>query len=138
MMPSRIALAAAFTGAALFTLPATASAQSIQTAPALTQSGQANIVQARWYGHRGYYGRGYYGPRYGYYRRHRGWGAGAGLAAGLATGAIVGSAIAAQQPRTVVVDPGSDSVAYCEQRFKSYDPASGTYLGYDGMRHPCP
>ena len=31
-----------------------------------------------------------------------------------------------------------DSVAYCMQRFKSYDPASGTYLGYDGKRHPCP
>ncbi|MGA2942170.1 MAG: BA14K family protein [Xanthobacteraceae bacterium] len=23
------------------------------------------------------------------------------------------------------------------QRYKSYDPGSGTYLGYDGMRHPC-
>jgi hypothetical protein len=30
------------------------------------------------------------------------------------------------------VDPG-----YCAQRYKSYDPASGTYLGYDGLRHPC-
>jgi hypothetical protein len=28
--------------------------------------------------------------------------------------------------------------AYCAQRFRSYDPASGTYLGYDGLRHPCP
>ena len=28
--------------------------------------------------------------------------------------------------------------AYCAQRFQSYDPASGTYLGYDGARHPCP
>ena len=27
--------------------------------------------------------------------------------------------------------------AYCAQRYKSYDPASGTYLGYDGLRHPC-
>jgi hypothetical protein len=27
---------------------------------------------------------------------------------------------------------------YCVQRYKSYDPASGTYLGYDGRRHPCP
>jgi BA14K-like protein len=33
--------------------------------------------------------------------------------------------------------PGED-VAYCVAHFKSYDPASGTYLGYDGMRHPCP
>ena len=32
---------------------------------------------------------------------------------------------------------GNDD-AYCSQRFRSYDPASGTYLGYDGQRHPCP
>jgi hypothetical protein len=33
---------------------------------------------------------------------------------------------------------GDDAVAYCMQRFRSYDPRSGTYLGYDGYRHPCP
>jgi hypothetical protein len=38
----------------------------------------------------------------------------------------------------VVPDSGGDSSAYCAQRFRSYDPASGTYLGYDGQRHPCP
>ena len=27
--------------------------------------------------------------------------------------------------------------ASCEQRFKSFDPTSGTYLGLDGKRHPC-
>ena len=27
---------------------------------------------------------------------------------------------------------------YCMQRYHSYDPGSGTYLGYDGERHPCP
>jgi BA14K-like protein len=31
-----------------------------------------------------------------------------------------------------------DAEAYCIRRFRSYDPASGTYLGYDGLRHPCP
>jgi hypothetical protein len=31
-----------------------------------------------------------------------------------------------------------DSVAYCEQTYRSYDPASGSYLGYDGFRHACP
>ena len=36
-----------------------------------------------------------------------------------------------------VTTPGGD-IGYCEQRFRSYDPASGTYLGYDGLRHPCP
>ena len=33
---------------------------------------------------------------------------------------------------------GGDGAAYCEQRFRSYDRASGTYLGYDELRHPCP
>jgi hypothetical protein len=33
---------------------------------------------------------------------------------------------------------GGDSSAYCAQRYRSYDPASGTFLGYDGQRHPCP
>jgi hypothetical protein len=45
-------------------------------------------------------------------------------------------------PAGYVGDPGyvvSSNVdpAYCAQRYKSYDPASGTYLGYDGLRHPC-
>lgn len=31
-----------------------------------------------------------------------------------------------------------DAVAYCLRRFRSYDPRTGTYLGYDGYRHPCP
>jgi len=33
---------------------------------------------------------------------------------------------------------GGRDDAYCMQRYRSYDPASGTYLGYDGIRHPCP
>jgi len=36
-----------------------------------------------------------------------------------------------------VVAQNSDA-SYCAARFRSYDPASGTYLGYDGLRHPCP
>ena len=30
------------------------------------------------------------------------------------------------------------AVAYCMRRFRSYDPYTMTYLGYDGYRHPCP
>ena len=37
-----------------------------------------------------------------------------------------------------VIGPTPEQVAYCARRFKSYDPASGTYLGYDGLRHSCP
>jgi len=28
-------------------------------------------------------------------------------------------------------------VASCAARYRSYDPASGTFLGNDGLRHPC-
>ncbi|SDT58732.1 BA14K family protein [Bradyrhizobium canariense] len=31
---------------------------------------------------------------------------------------------------------GPDSSS-CAQRYHSYDRASGTFLGYDGARHPC-
>ncbi len=31
-----------------------------------------------------------------------------------------------------------NDIAACEARFRSFDPASGTYLGFDGARHPCP
>lgn len=33
---------------------------------------------------------------------------------------------------------GMAAGAYCARRFKSYDASTGTYLGYDGQRHPCP
>jgi len=32
----------------------------------------------------------------------------------------------------------SPDIRYCEMRFKSYDPVTRTYLGYDGRRHPVP
>jgi hypothetical protein len=31
-----------------------------------------------------------------------------------------------------------DPVAYCTQRYRSYNPQTGTYLGNDGQRHHCP
>jgi hypothetical protein len=79
------------------------------------------------------------------------------------TGALIGGAIASQSygyyggpgyyapgyyddqyyddSAAVAVAPGpvgGDDVAYCMQTYQSYDPASGTYLGFDGLRHPCP
>ena len=82
--------------------------------------------------------------------------------AGLAAGAVVGGAIAASQYggygsggyggygydnsyygsnpgySASYSTSGGQDAAYCAQRFKSYDAGSGTYLGYDGQRHPCP
>lgn len=83
----------------------------------------------RYYG----YGPSYYdyGPGYdGYYGYDDGYDGGAAIAGGiigLATGALLGGAL--NHPYSY---GGS-----CAARFRSYDPASGTYLGRDGYRHPC-
>lgn len=94
------------------------------------------------------------------YCRGCGW----GVAAGVLGGAIIGGAIAnsyrygpgpyyydgpyGPPPYAPAYGPGpapgyyagggDDAVAYCMSRYKSYDPRSGTFLGYDGYRHPCP
>ena len=97
------------------------------------------------YQHRGYAGG--QGPRYA---------TGTGVAA-LAAGALIGGAVASQYQGyypvetypvysgqsyvyidSTPVENNGDAVAYCEQTYRSYSPASGTYLGYDGFRHPCP
>ena len=93
--------------------------------------------------------------RHGGYRGRRIGGLGLGL--GLGAGALLGGAIlgapgpygrygyGAYDPgyydqgyTSVSPYVGGDEIAYCQQRFRSYDPASGTYLGFDGLRHPCP
>jgi hypothetical protein len=63
--------------------------------------------------------------------RHRHYGGSAAVIGGLAAGALIGGAIASSQAQ-------ANASAYCAQRFRSYDPASGTYLSSDGLRRPCP
>jgi hypothetical protein len=90
-----------------------------------------------------------HGYGYGYGYGYGGAAVGLGIAGALIGGAIIG----ATQPYGYYGYPpgyygpvyavpapylGGDAVAYCGQRFRSYDPYSGTYLGYDGLRHPCP
>jgi hypothetical protein len=36
-----------------------------------------------------------------------------------------------------VVGTGNEAGAGCAQRYHSFDPSTGTYLGRDGTRHPC-
>lgn len=100
-----------------------ASAMPVADALAIKNAAQTNIETVRW--------------------RGRGWGVGAGFLGG----AILGGMLAAPYyygPGPYYPAPGyyapppGDAVAYCMQRFRSYDPSSGTYAGYDGLRHPCP
>lgn len=75
--------------------------------------------------------------------RGGGWGGGgaAGAAIGLGLGAaIIGGAIAAQEAEQAAAADAAaaDAAAYCARKYRSYDPASGTFMGRDGMRRPCP
>jgi hypothetical protein len=84
---------------------------------------------------RGYHRDGYYRDGY---RRDDFW---PGRVAGDIVGGAIGTAGAIATAPFRALD-GNNSYAmapngYCAQRFRSYDPASGTYLGYDGRRHPC-
>ena len=110
-----------------------ASAMPIGNASAFNNAAAANIQTVQ-YRHRGGRGR-YYGGR----------GGGAGVAAGVISGMILGGMLAGPRYYGYAPGPsygpgyyGGDAVGYCMRRFKSYDPNSGTYLGYDGYRHPCP
>ena len=131
-----------FLGAAAATmltvfLTSTASAQVARFDHGLSVGNQA-VSEVRYYrggyrgGYRRYGYRGYGNRRYGYRGYgYRGAAVGAGVA-GLAVGAAVGGAIAAQGAAV------ADADAYCRSRYRSYDPASRTYLNNDGNRYPCP
>ena len=123
---------------------------AVQAAPLTSVAGlssESSVVDVQYR-----YGRSYYGRGRGYdrgYHRHRnnnGAAVAAGVA-GLAFGVLAGQAMA--QPRYYEPAPryyapapvysrgGGDWYAYCSQRYRSFDPRTGTYLGYDGLRHYC-
>lgn len=106
---------------------------SAQAAPVVAASGMAknvaNLVKVQWRHNRHH---GWHRHRWddGYGHRYsRGWGPAIG---GFVAGAAIGSAVANSRAQA------AENNAYCSQRYKSYDPSSGTYMGYDGIRHPCP
>lgn len=108
----------------------TAALSAAPLSPAIGSASQTRaadgITNIQWRGH-------HHHRWHGGHWRHRHYGYGWGPAiGGLAAGAIIGGAIANSNAAA------GNAVSYCINRFKSYDPASGTYLGYDGIRHPCP
>jgi hypothetical protein len=41
-------------------------------------------------------------------------------------------------PSVQVGAAGRGATEWCAMRFRSYDPATGTYMGFDGVSHACP
>lgn len=77
-----------------------------------------------------------------WYRSHRRNNNDAAVAGifGLAAGAILGSALSANANANANANAYvyTENDRYCASRFRSYDPVSKTYMGYDGHRHSCP
>ena len=113
----------------------------------LTLAAPAEAGRGRGYGNHGGHG--------GHYRHGYRGGGGNAVAAGiigLGVGAIIGSALT---PRTVYVAPppppraryapaaygpqpwSPDWYSYCYSRYRSFNPNSGTFVGYDGYEHFC-
>lgn len=145
MIRTTLIAAALAGGFALATPVVAAPLAPAQTA--LATAGSPNLVEQVQY-------RRYYGPRrYGYYGRgyryNRGAAVGAGIAAGalgaLAAGALLapGPVYAAPPPvyvapAPVYAEPDADAIAYCSRRFRTYDPATGTYIATGGVVRACP
>lgn len=102
-------------------------------------------ADAQWRGHhrggdRGGYDRGYdrgqhRGQRVDHWSRHRDVyphsNPGGNFIGGV-IGGVIGGMIG-NQPQ-----PYSDPVTYCISRFRSYNPETGFYFGFDGRYHRCP
>jgi hypothetical protein len=72
-------------------------------------------------------------------RNFGGGGGGLGLGLGILGGLIIGNALSNDYYEgNQYYGGGGGDYSYCVNRFRSYDPASGTYLGFDGRRHSCP
>lgn len=135
-------LAAAVLATSFIALPASAQAQS---GVAADGSYQVADHRGNWrggndwrrHGNR-HYGNRYYGGR-GYYYNDNNWGGAAAAGVlGLATGAIIANSM--NQPRYDDAPryyAGDDYIAYCSSRYRSFNPRTGTFTGYDGLQHRC-
>jgi hypothetical protein len=129
LMKTTTAVVLAGITAISFAAPAVSAPLMGQTAASqgvVTSGAPAMVEQVQWRRHHHYHG-----YRGGYYRRGPSAGA---VIGGLAAGAIIGGAIAASQANAAA----QQNHAYCAQRYRSYDPGSGTYLSNNGQRYACP
>jgi hypothetical protein len=124
MRPARLLAATFLSGSALLALALPAASAPVMGGASLAEAAPASAVEKVQYYYHG-------GPRR-YYYGHGHYNDGAALGLGLAAGAIVGGAIAAGAAQA------NQNAAWCAQRYRSYDPRSGTYLNRDGNRYPCP
>lgn len=151
---SKLTAASLVAAAALGFTAMPADAQTFPSRSAAVVDIQSNVVQAQYYGSSRYrsgrhYRGGYrYGGRRGYRHRNR-FGSGIGFGLGFGLGLAVphlttpySTPYAYSAPGGYAsgghMVPGSPQwIQYCSQKYNSFDPSSGTYLAYSGVRRPC-
>jgi hypothetical protein len=132
-----LALSIAWTMATGIVAQPASAAPVLSNAAVVKQAAANDVIEVRWRGRRG---------------------SGAAVAAGVIGGLIIGGIAAATAPRYYYDDyyygPGYYGpppvvygpapvygnlawLRYCSARYRTFDPVSGTYLGYDGYRHYC-
>lgn len=121
-------------------------AESVVAPPASAEPGfyGAKVYQVdnRWRGGKNW-NRNWNGGHYHYYNgyHYNGWynNYWVGPALGFGAGVLLGSALAAPRyyaPRYYAPAYGNRN-AYCAQKYRSYNPYTGTFTGYDGRQHYC-
>ena len=144
----RLALATVMLGLAAMTATPNVSAQAASLAPIASRSAVVDTapsiqtIDYRGY-HRGYGGgRGYYGGGRGYYGRNRGLGIGLGIAGAVIAGGLIAEEARRSRYYGYYDEPqyyaGGSGYSRCARTFRSFDPDTGTYTGYDGETHRCP
>jgi hypothetical protein len=153
-----VILSATLAGAALTALPAASMPLMVGSSALHGHGGDQDLVVDVQYRHgRPGVVRGGRRPvvvhRYGRSRGDWNRAAGAAAAVGIA-GALIGGVLAAQEAEAQYAYPpppppypapaygrppvGSEAwLDYCSRRYRSFDPYSGTFVGYDGRRYPC-
>jgi hypothetical protein len=128
-----LAVAAMVAAGSMVTVPAAHAEPSFQGAQ-VYQVGGKNWKRS-WNNNRNW-NRGWNNGRY---YNNRGWNGNnwVGPAIGLGAGVIIGSMLAAPRYAPPARAYYGDRNAYCAQKYRSYNPYTGTYTGYDGRQHYC-
>ena len=127
--PCRL-LATVFLAASAAALALPTAAAPIAAPSSLPVAPTLSVETVQWWGGGPYYD--YYGPGYGY---GYGWNPVGSLPA---PGYAPVPGYAPAPGYASGYQAGAADVAYCMERFRSYDPVSRTYMGRDRRRHPCP
>ncbi|WP_018185106.1 BA14K family protein [Kaistia granuli] len=148
LLKAGLAVAVVATSFVTFGAPAQAAESGVRSDGSYQVADNWNGRRGNWNGNRNWRGGNDWRWRHGnrwhnrggyYYNDNNNWGgaAAAGII-GLAAGAMIANS--ANQQRYYDAPAyygGDDYVAYCSNRYRTFNPRTGTFTGNDGLQHRC-